>query len=242
MDKQKLPATFIERLKKLKSKRAKVVANHILEHGFITTDDIRNYGYKDPYRPTMDLRDEGIPLESYKIKNQQGVTISAYKFGNPADVRPERSGGRKAFSRAFKTKLIKQQGNICAICLDEIEGRYLQIDHRVPYQIAGEDSLIKRDINNYMLLCRSCNRSKSWSCEQCDNFINTKNPKTCLLCYWGNNNNYEHIALQKIRRVDITWRNDEVTVYELLNQEASSQGISLAKHLKNLLADYLNQL
>ena len=34
-----LPAEFLERLKRVTGKRSRIVVDHILEHGFITTDE-----------------------------------------------------------------------------------------------------------------------------------------------------------------------------------------------------------
>lgn len=46
-----------------------------------------------------------------------------------------------------------------------MDERDLQIDHRVPYEVAGESNELKTE--DFMLLCGSANRAKSWSCEHC---------------------------------------------------------------------------
>lgn len=238
--KEKPSPDLLERLKAVKSKRARVVAEHILKYGYITTDDIRSYGYKDPYRPTMDLRDEGIPLEDFKIKDRQGRTISAYRFGHSLDIRSDRSGGRKAFSKKFKTILVERYGSSCAICLSKLESRYLQIDHCVPYQIAGD--VYEGNPESYMLLCGSDNRAKSWSCENCDNFTKSKDPEICKTCYWANPKSYAHIALQKIRRLDITWAGKEVALYDQVKKEATARGQEVAEYVKSLLEQHVRKL
>ena len=44
-------------------KRARIVINHILKHGSITTDDLKEqYGYDHPPRAIKDVSDQGIPL------------------------------------------------------------------------------------------------------------------------------------------------------------------------------------
>ena len=70
-------------------------------------------------------------------------------------------------SKAFKAALVEANGSRCHICFQEYEERYLQIDHRVPYEVAGDVAFDQRDTGSYMLLCGSCNRAKSWSCEHC---------------------------------------------------------------------------
>ena len=231
-DKEKPSPELLALIKAVKSKRARQVAEHILKHGFITTDDIRK-GFGDPYRPTQDLRDEGVPLESYKVKNEKNRTISAYKFGSASSGRADRAGGRKAFSKKFKDALIALYGSHCAICLAKLKPRYLQIDHRVPYQIAGDAA--ERRPEDFMLLCGSDNRSKSWSCENCENFTRIKIPENCKTCYWASPNSYAHIALVKIRRMKITWMDNEVKLYDKIKKEAAAKGQEVADYVKDLL-------
>ena len=48
---QDLPKWFLERLKAVTAKRAKTVIDHILKHGHITTEELKNlYGYDHPPR------------------------------------------------------------------------------------------------------------------------------------------------------------------------------------------------
>ncbi len=80
MTKPSLPRDFLELLKKIKGKRARIVVDHILEHGFITTEDLESrYGYKHPPRAVRDVRDQGVPLETFSVKNAEGRTIAAYR-------------------------------------------------------------------------------------------------------------------------------------------------------------------
>lgn len=110
------------------NKRAEIVIEHIYQNGFITTEDLKDiYHYNDTYRPTQDVRDVGIPLDSFKVKNKQDRWIAAYKFGDLTNLDSIRKGGRKAFPKSFKTKLIAHYGNVCLICLNEFDQRVLQI-------------------------------------------------------------------------------------------------------------------
>lgn len=64
----------------------------------ITTEELRDvYGYDHPPRAARDARDEGIPLETLRVRNSQGRTIAAYRFGDPALVRAGRTGERRSF-------------------------------------------------------------------------------------------------------------------------------------------------
>ena len=39
--KQKYPKEFLEHIKSITNKRANIVINHIMKHGFITTEDLK---------------------------------------------------------------------------------------------------------------------------------------------------------------------------------------------------------
>lgn len=135
-------------------------------------------------------------------------------------------------SAAFPWK--RSASNPVLGCLTSYEERYLQVDHRVPYEVGGEPAGT-RNPNNYMLLCGSCNRAKSWSCEHCPNWQAVKDPAICLKCYWGRPESYVHVALRKIRRLDIVWDSDEVEVYEKL--KAYSEGEPMPEYVKAILAE-----
>ncbi|MBZ0308561.1 MAG: HNH endonuclease [Anaerolineae bacterium] len=168
------PPEFLHLLQSVTAKRPRTVIEHILKHGYITTEELTQvYGYQHPPRAARDVREQGIPLETFNIKNSEGRTIAAYRFGDIKGISQDKLGGRRIFSKEFKSQLLEKQHGKCAICLTAFEERYLQIDHCIPYEIAGET---ERQINEYMLLCGSCNRAKSWSCEHCTNWLETKSP------------------------------------------------------------------
>jgi len=151
-------------------KRPKTVIDHILEHGYITTEQIRDvYGYNHPPRAIRDVREEGVPIETYRVEGSDGRSIAAYKFGNPDEIDRHKLGGRKVFSKQVKKQLVKQYDSRCAITNERYEERYLQIDHRVPYEVAGEEIGDERTPEKFMLLSGAAQRQKSWSCENCNN-------------------------------------------------------------------------
>ncbi len=86
----------------------------------------------------------------------------------------------------------------------------IQIDHRVPFEVDGEPEL---QPENFMLLCGSANRAKSWSCEHCQNWNNLKDKSICLSCYWAYPESYSHIAMRQVRRIDLLWQGKEVEIY-----------------------------
>ncbi len=65
-------------LKQIANKRARIVIEHILSHGFITTEELeKTYGYNHPPRAARDVRESGIPLETFRVKDTDGRTIAA---------------------------------------------------------------------------------------------------------------------------------------------------------------------
>lgn len=163
---QQLPEEFIVFCKSVTAKRAKAVIEHILQHGFVTTEELKEqYGYNHPPRAARDVREHGIPLETFRVTGRDGRNIAAYKFGDPKNLRFDRSG-RTGLSKALKAQLIRHYGCKCFFYLEELDERELQIDHRIPYEIGGEPEL---QPENFMLVSGSANRAKSWSCEHCKN-------------------------------------------------------------------------
>jgi len=240
MTNPKLPREFLERLKAVRSKRPRTVIDHILKHGFITTEELETkYGYKHPPRAARDVREQGIPLETFSVKDTEGRAIAACRFADPTKARKDRLGGRKAFSKEFKKSLIEAIGCKCSVCSTAYEERYLQIDHRIPYEVGGDVTAEERNTQEYMLLCGSCNRAKSWSCEHCVNQREDKLPKVCNSCYWAMPESYKHIVLRLIRRLDIVWTEDEVEVYESLRKRAEFVEEPLPKYVKAVLARHV---
>jgi len=215
-------------------KRARIVVKHILQHGSITTDDLKQkYGYDHPPRAIKDVSDQGIPLIKATIRKQNGKRMAEYRFGDLDQIVAGRIGGRGTFSKAFKQTLLAEYGNRCSLCNAQFEPRYLQIDHRIPYIVAGDDAAASRNIKDYLLVCGSCNRAKSWSCEHCPNGVVAKQPAICAQCYWANPLSYTHVATQDIRRLDLTWIGNEVSEYEAAKTKAQAKGQAMPNFVKN---------
>ena len=78
---KKLPKKFIEKLNAVKNKRPATVIQHILKHGYITTEELKDmYGYDHPPRAVRDVREQGIPIETYFIKNSEGKKKAGTKI------------------------------------------------------------------------------------------------------------------------------------------------------------------
>lgn len=240
---KKYSKEFLELAESITNKRAKIVIDHIFKYGFITTEELEDsYGYNHQPRSARDVREAGIPLETFKTKSTDGKSIAAYRFGDISMIRKNRIGGRKKFSKEFKKSLFEANNGHCYICNGKFEQRYLQVDHRAPYEISGDDESFQQSINNYMLLCASCNRAKSWTCEHCENWNDLKDIETCLKCYWGSPENYDHITLEKIRRIQLTWQGEDVYFFEALKNEADKGEIALPDYIKLILIKHLKNI
>ncbi|SEC96535.1 hypothetical protein SAMN05192540_4007 [Maribacter dokdonensis] len=234
---KEIPEKILELIKKITNKRALIVINHIIKNGQITTEELeKEYGYNHPPRAARDVREAGIPLITLRVKSSDGRTIAAYKFGDFETARLDRVKGRISWPKGFKQELVHNYGSVCMISGAKLEPRALQIDHRIPYQIAGDDAKIKElDVNDFMLLSGTSNRAKSWSCEHCENWKKTQDLEVCKSCYWAFPENYSHVAMKQIRQLDITWQNAEVKEYDILKEESTKAGEPLPKYVKEIL-------
>ena len=236
----KLPQEFLDALNRVTAKRARTVIDHILKHGHITTEELKErYGYDHPPRAARDVREQGIPLETYALKGAHGRTIAAYRFGDLfgdlSKIERHKLGGRQTFSKLLKTDLYAKQDGRCAICFQPYEDRYLQVDHRVPYEVAGDNVADQSNQSAFMLICASCQRSKSWTCEHCENWKTVKDRGTCATCYWGSPEKYTHLAMQSLRREVMTWTGDEVKSHARLLKRALQAKMPLSDYIKKLL-------
>jgi hypothetical protein len=236
MKEGELPEDFVRKCRAVEAKRPRTVIEHILEHGHITTEELRNtYGYNHPPRAARDVREQGIPLETFRVTGTDGRSIGAYRFGDPRKARFGRLRGRTAFARQLKEQLVAEHGSRCAIYLEAFEERDLQIDHRIPFEVAGDDAEGMDDPSRYMILSGSANRAKSWSCEHCVNWLEIKEASICSRCYWAFPDDYDHIAMRPVRRVDLLWTGDEVSVYDRLRERTLELQKELPAYIKEII-------
>lgn len=232
----KLPKEFINLCHSVTAKRPKTVIDHILKHGSITTEELKEkYGYNHPPRAARDVREHGIPLETFRVTGSDGREIAAYRFGDVSNQRFKKLSGRTGLSKKIKDALVEKYGCKCFIYLEEVDERELQIDHRIPYEIGGDGEGTELNPEDFMLLSGSANRAKSWSCEHCENWNNIKERAICLTCYWAYPENYSHIATRQIRRLDLVWQGKEIDIYEKLKAKAHSLEKEIPSFVKEIL-------
>jgi hypothetical protein len=234
---KRFPKDFLTFVRQVTNKRAKIVIDHILAHGSITTEDLeKKYGYTHPPRAVRDVREFGIPIETFTVKAKNGRSIAAYKFGDPTKLRRNKIAGRLVFSKEFKRHLYANSSGRCSACSGTYELRYLQVDHKVPYEVAGDIEVgFSKDEKKYMLLCGSCNRAKSWSCEHCENWAKGKKVSVCKKCYWGSPTQYSHVAMKPIRRLDIQWDGAETVDFDRAQRLARKEKTVMPVYVKKIL-------
>ena len=213
--KKRYPKAFLDKLNSVTAKRPNTVIQHILDKGFVTTEELKNLGYEHAPRAARDVRELGIPLETFRVKDSNGRLIAAYRFGDPSKMSDglSKKAGRTVLAKALKRALIEKYGSVCFIYLQPMESNLLQVDHRVPYEIGGEQDT--SNLECYMLLCPSANRAKSWTCEHCPNW-QAKDADFCLKCFWAHPEDYTHVAGREQRQVIITFTGNEIEDYNRL--------------------------
>ncbi len=61
--------------------------------------------------------------------------------------------------------------------------------------------------------------------------------EACQTCYWAVPDHYIHIALEIVRRLEIVWKDDEISDYDHLVKLAEGA----EKDLSNLIKDQLHK-
>ena len=117
---------ILTKLNAVKAKRPRTVIQHILKHGYVTTEELENmYGYKHAPRAARDVREQGIPLETYHVKSTDGRSIAAYKFGDLSCINDtvSKEKGRTVLSKALKSALVEKYGAKCFIYSQPMDER-----------------------------------------------------------------------------------------------------------------------
>lgn len=225
---RKLALEYIDRVK---SGRGVLALKAMMEQGSVTTEDLKNLGYDHPPRAIADVRDNGIPIVREFDRSSVGKRMARYRLGTAEQIRVGQVG-RTNFSKKFRQALLNAYGPLDGITGARHDPRSLQIDHRVPYRVAGDAGLATNDVSAFMLLDAKSNRAKGFSCQNCRNFIELRDPSICRTCFWAYPDDYSHVAMEDIRRADIVWQGAEIADYERLKRQAEEEGLSIQDLLK----------
>lgn len=214
--------------------RAAKVLSAILERGGITTEELLHLGYKHAPRARQDCVDRGFPIHTEKVRDSDGKQIARYVLHSEIEIRAILKG-RAIIPKAFKDRLVREYGAADRITGMEVAPRALQVDHRIPYQVSGDDGLWAEDIRAFMLLTGSSQRKKSFSCERCPNFLNDRDPDVCGTCYWAFPEAYQHIGMRQVRQVELIWQDAEAETFDRIKAKLAAQGRTVEEAAKALL-------
>lgn len=236
---EEISQEFYEKLMSVTGKRARFVIDKIINDGSCSTEDLKDAGYEHAPRAKRDVVEAGIPIANDKGIDRSGRRMAVYKFGDWEEYKKQntlsKTRGRNNLTDALKQKLISEQGAKCTLYGEEYPENLLQTDHRVPFEIGGDpDDMM--DTQYFMLLSPSANRAKSWSCEHCSNWT-VKDVDMCDRCYFAHPENYEHIAGEDERRVDIVFKKDDIQIYEEIKNKAESEGVSIQEAFLDYFRD-----
>jgi hypothetical protein len=229
-----IPKELLQRVSAVTNKRARFVLDSIVQNGMVTTEEINHAGYDHPPRAAQDVKDLGFRLKTVKVKHSNGRPIAAYTF-DEGELDPAKAG-RRLLPKKVRDALIEAAGDECQICG---AGHNLQVDHRIPYEVAAESQRGEED--PYQILCGSCNRKKSWACEHCENWVNRQRLEVCASCYWADPDGYTHVALEQQRRVDLVWAGNDVKEFERIRYRAKRAGKSVADEIKGIVSSSLRK-
>ncbi len=222
---RKIPQALLKRIGEVTNKRARFVLDTIVKKGSVSTTDLKNAGYDHPPRAARDAVELGFALKRVQAKCADGQAIAAYVF-DERELDPTKTG-RVVIAKKVRGALIELNGSKCNLC-GGIHN--LQLDHRIPYEIAGESQ--KGEEDPYQVLDGSCNRKKSWACEHCRNWTTIKDLDICRSCYWASPERYGHVAMEQERRLDLLWVGGEVSAFERIKADAARNHRSVAEEIK----------
>ncbi len=225
----KLTEELLTRIAQVTNKRARLVLDTIAEKGNITTEELQRLGYEHAPSAARDVRELGFTLVTTMVKNANGKRMAQYSLALNVEAGKT---GRLQLPKKERDTIIGTAGGKCQLCGATHD---LQVDHRVPYQVAGES--LKGSANPYMVLDGTCNRRKSWICEHCPNLMRYKKVSTCKSCYWANPEQHTHVAMEELRRVDLVFSGKETKAFDKLRTRCQQQGVSVPDGLKELVVE-----
>jgi len=225
----KLPQELLTRIAQVTNKRARLVLDTIAQKGTITTEELQKLGYEHAPRAARDVRELGFTLVTTMVKTASGKRMAEYSLALGLEAGKT---GRLQLPKREREAVIEASGGKCQLCGATYD---LQVDHRVPYQVAGES--LKGTATPYMVLDGTCNRRKSWICEHCPNLLRYKKVETCQRCYWADPEQHTHVAMEQLRRVDVVFSGEETKSFDKFRRAGKRENKSVRDRIKELVRE-----
>jgi len=215
-------------------KRPRTVLEILLKNGEVSTYELGELGYDQPPRAAQDLKEHGVRLVTTFGKHPKtNARMAIYRLAEDGEEVVGSSTGRVAFPKAFREEVFEHFNNRCNVCNVQYNARSLQLDHRIPFLVAGE--AVEFRVPDFQPLCNSHQRAKSWECEHCP-AREAAETTQCKTCYWAiPDGSYLHIAGRQERRADVTFVGEEIAIYDALVKRAKTAKASVAETIKNAL-------
>lgn len=67
------------------------------------------------------------------------------------------------------------------------------------------------------------------------NWQELKKAEVCRRCYWAYPDDHDHIAMRQVRRADILWCGQEVSVYDRLKKRTADLQKDIPKFIKEII-------
>ncbi len=224
---------YVELVYPYATKRAKWAIDELLSNGSLTSSEMLEFGHMHPARVICDVRDQGIPVETTTIF-EQGKRYASYKLGKAKDINRAKFGGRKTIPTCIKHILVARNGMQCQLSKATLQSTDLEVDHRIPFALAGEPKHPKCP-SNYMLLSRSMQMKKSKECAGCPNLKKLNSVDNCNECYWASPEHYTHKAMRQEQVTSINWTDKDAISLAKIRELALSHGLSVESLIKNTL-------
>jgi hypothetical protein len=193
---------------------AKAVRDLLFEHGSVTTQQVRAI----PYDPVaiFELTRMGVTLSSEPYRGSGG-SGTLYRWSPETFVR--RLGKRRPLTKGEKRELFARTDGICPLCR---ERPCKEADHRTPYGIVENDLHTSEGLGAFQGTCSSCNTEKDKECRACSNFTVERDPSICLRCRWAYPEGYDHIAMERRRKLILVATTDE-SIEQLVKLESAAK-------------------
>lgn len=209
------------------------LATLLENHPQWTSGRLIKANYDHSPRVFGDLKDFGVPILAENMLGQNGERSHHYRLGSKEDIVRRPLKGRSTLRKKIKRELLAKFG--CKDSLTEIEfpETSLQIDHRIPFRVSGDDPA-NLMVERFMLLSASSQRAKAMACKRCRNMENAIQ-ETCKTCYWASPEDYTHVEGTEAKVTTVIWHGDDKDLFSLLKQQATLNNKDLAEEIKATL-------
>jgi hypothetical protein len=177
------------------SKRACCVRDLLLTQGWVTYAQIKPL-YDCYRRAKRDLIDVGLTLQAKTIHDGHGRT-TLFEFDPQAFAGQQES--RLPLSAKDREELKRRFDYKCNLCSTPEHHRHLEADHRIGFDLVGNDLHKAEGLDAFQPLCAPCNDKRQRACMECPN----KDPDTCRSCRWAYPEKYAHVATRPERRAEL---------------------------------------